>query len=141
MSTKILSAFPNSKKVYEQGSDPTIQVPMREIQLSPTITDQSETPNAPIRVYDTSGPYTDPICEIDLHKGLPSVRHNWILMRDDVEDYEGREVKPEDNGLFFCSFLCEPGNNPSWSQSPSASSKDWQNRHPNALCAQRDHYT
>jgi phosphomethylpyrimidine synthase len=108
MSTKILSAFPNSKKVYEQGSDPSIQVPMREIQLSSTITDQSETPNAPIRVYDTSGPYTDPICEIDLHKGLPSVRQNWILMRDDVEDYDGREVKPEDNGLFFAASSANP---------------------------------
>jgi phosphomethylpyrimidine synthase len=103
MSTEILSQFPNSKKVYEEGSHPSIQVPMREIQLSPTVTDQSETPNEPIRVYDTSGPYTDPVCKIDLHKGLPGLRHSWIVKRDDVEEYNGREIKPEDNGFFFAA--------------------------------------
>lgn len=90
--------FPASTKVYVEGSRPDIRVPMREIALSPTITEQGETPNEPIRVYDTSGVYTDPTHEIDIEKGLPRIREQWILERGDVEEYEGREVKPEDNG-------------------------------------------
>jgi phosphomethylpyrimidine synthase len=90
--------FPNSKKVYVVGSRPDIRVPMREISLSPTRDWRGETPNEPIRVYDTSGPYTDPQAEIDLRKGLPKLRQNWILERGDVEAYEGRRVKPIDNG-------------------------------------------
>ena len=53
----------------------------------------------PVRVYDTSGPYSDPAVEIDINRGLPELRKPWILGRGDVEFYEGREVKPEDNGL------------------------------------------
>ncbi len=90
--------FPASTKVYVEGSRPDIRVPMREIALSPTITEQGETPNEPIRVYDTSGVYTDPTHEIDIEKGLPRIRKQWILERGDVEEYEGRKVKPEDNG-------------------------------------------
>lgn len=89
--------FPASTKVYVEGSRPDIRVPMREIALSPTITEQGEIPNEPIRVYDTSGVYTDPTHEIDIEKGLPRIREQWILERGDVEEYEGREVKPEDN--------------------------------------------
>lgn len=90
--------FPASKKVYIEGSRPDIRVPMREIELSPTITDTGEIPNEPFRVYDTSGAYTDPTHDIDIEKGLPAIRREWILERGDVEEYEGREVKPEDNG-------------------------------------------
>jgi phosphomethylpyrimidine synthase len=91
--------FPGSKKVYVEGSRPDIQVPMREIELSPTKTETGTFENKPVRVYDTSGPYTDPNFHPDIHKGLPELRKKWILERGDVEEYEGREVKPEDNGL------------------------------------------
>ncbi|BAQ10703.1 thiamine biosynthesis protein thic [Bacillus sp. OxB-1] len=94
----IHSCFPASKKVYIQGSRDDIRVPMREIELSPTITEDGEFPNDPFRVYDTSGKYTEPGYEVDIRKGLPELRKNWILERGDVEEYEGREMKPEDNG-------------------------------------------
>ncbi|GAA3315292.1 hypothetical protein GCM10020331_009930 [Ectobacillus funiculus] len=54
--------------------------------------------NPPVRVYDTSGPYTDANNSVDIRKGLNSTRRNWVLEREDVEEYEGREIKPEDNG-------------------------------------------
>lgn len=90
--------FPNSRKVYIPGSREDIRVPMREIQLSPTRDTRGETPNEPVRVYDTSGPYTDPDAKIDLKRGLPKLRRNWILERGDVEEVEGRPVTPIDNG-------------------------------------------
>ena len=62
--------FPNSRKVYIQGSRADIRVPMREITLSPTQTTAGVEENPPIMVYDTSGPYTDPDIEIDLEKAL-----------------------------------------------------------------------
>jgi len=92
------ASFPNSKKVYVQGSREDIRVPMREITLSPTIDQSGEHENEPVRVYDASGPYTDEDYEVDIEKGLPEIRKQWILERNDIEEYEGREVKPEDNG-------------------------------------------
>jgi len=80
--------FPNSRKVYIEGSRPDIRVPMREISLSPTRTSTGEEENAPILVYDTSGPYTDPDVELDLQKGLPDVRGRWIEERGDTERLE-----------------------------------------------------
>lgn len=94
----IMSSFPGSKKVYVQGSRPDIKVPMREIELSPTNGIFGEEENAPVRVYDTSGPYTDKNYTVDVTKGLPAIRSAWIQERSDVEEYEGREIKPEDNG-------------------------------------------
>ena len=86
-------SLPASRKVYLNGArNPDIQVPMREISLDPSANEP------PVRVYDTSGPYTDPDTEIDIHKGLPRLRANWIRARGDVEEYEGRTVKAEDNG-------------------------------------------
>lgn len=90
--------FPNSRKVYVKGSRDDIRVPMREIQLSPTRDLRGETPNEPLRVYDTSGPYTDPNIQIDLKRGLPKLRQNWILERGDVEEVDGRPVTPLDDG-------------------------------------------
>ncbi|MET3713235.1 phosphomethylpyrimidine synthase [Sphingomonas trueperi] len=69
------------------------RVAMREIHLEPG------SGEAPVRVYDTSGPYTDPDARIDIMAGLPAIRRDWILGRGDVEAYDGRQVKPEDNGL------------------------------------------
>ncbi|QFT87582.1 Phosphomethylpyrimidine synthase [Bacillus sp. THAF10] len=94
----IMSSFSGSKKVYVEGSRPDIKVPMREIELSPTTGVFGEEENPPIRVYDTSGPYTDTNYSVDITKGLPPLRSTWIHERGDVEEYEGREVKAEDNG-------------------------------------------
>jgi len=76
--------LPNSRKIYIEGSRPDIRVPMREISLSPTQTSAGEEENAPILVYDTSGPYTDPDVELDLQKGVPDVRTAWIDERQDT---------------------------------------------------------
>ncbi|MFJ7665122.1 phosphomethylpyrimidine synthase ThiC [Lysinibacillus sp. NPDC097162] len=95
----IMTSFDGSKKVYVEGSRPDILVPMREIKLSPTTGSFGEENNAPIRVYDTSGPYTDPTYKVDITKGLPALRREWIKERSDVEEYEGRTIKPEDNGF------------------------------------------
>ncbi|GFE75245.1 phosphomethylpyrimidine synthase ThiC [Novosphingobium sp. TCA1] len=67
-------------------------VAMREIHLEPG------SGEAPVRVYDTSGPYTDPNVTIDIAAGLAAKRRTWILARGDVEEYDARAVKPEDNG-------------------------------------------
>ncbi|MGV3271122.1 phosphomethylpyrimidine synthase ThiC [Bacillus sp. CIS52] len=94
----IMSSFSGSKKVYVKGSSPDIRVPMREISLSPTTGAFGEEENPPVRVYDTSGPYTDPDVQIQIHEGLKPLRTKWITKRGDVEKYNGRAVKPEDNG-------------------------------------------
>ncbi|WP_100406141.1 phosphomethylpyrimidine synthase ThiC [Bacillus solitudinis] len=94
----IMSSFSGSKKVYVEGSRSDIQVPMREIGLSPTTGSFGEEVNEPVRVYDTSGPYTDTGHSVDITKGLPAIRKQWIEERGDVGEYQGREIKPEDNG-------------------------------------------
>jgi len=79
------TGFPNSHKIYIEGSRPDIRVPMREIALSPTHASGGVEENAPILVYDTSGSYSDTDVEIDLQQGLPSVRDAWIDERGDTE--------------------------------------------------------
>jgi phosphomethylpyrimidine synthase len=93
-------ALPASSRVYVEGTfHPEIRVPMREIELSPTKNFSNELePNAPVRVYDCSGPWGDPDFEGDATEGLPAVRKSWIEKRSDVAGYEGREVQPMDNG-------------------------------------------
>ncbi|WP_281688549.1 phosphomethylpyrimidine synthase ThiC [Pseudomonas citronellolis] len=81
--------FPNSRKVYLTGSRPDIRVPVREISLADTPTAFGGEKNAPVFVYDTSGPYTDPDVRIDLRKGLPDVRSRWIDERGDTEILPG----------------------------------------------------
>jgi len=71
---------------------PEIKVAMREITLEPSAKEP------PVRVYDPSGPYTDPNATIDIAAGLPQLRRDWILARGDVEAYDGRDLRPEDNG-------------------------------------------
>jgi phosphomethylpyrimidine synthase len=86
--------FPASRKLQVRGRlHSGISVTMREIELT------SSAGEPPVRVYDTSGPYSDPAVETDINRGLPELRKPWILARGDVEFYEGREVRPEDNGL------------------------------------------
>ena len=74
-----MTNFSGSKKVYVEGSRPDIQVPMREIELSPTTGAFGEEENAPVRVYDTSGPYTDPNYSVDITKGLPPLRSSGFM--------------------------------------------------------------
>ena len=77
--------FPNSRKIYVEGSRPDIRVPMREITLTETVTEKGTEHNPPVTVYDTSGPYTDPTVSIDIRKGLADVRTTWIEARSDTE--------------------------------------------------------
>src|SRR5690606_31126658 len=77
--------FTGSQKIYVQGSRPDLRVPMREISLADTPTAFGGEKNPPVRVYDTSGPYTDPEVKIDLRHGLPDVRSVWIEERNDTE--------------------------------------------------------
>jgi len=92
--------LPKSTKVFVPGVlHPHIRVPMREIAVSPT---QSYTgaveANAPVRVYDCSGPWGDPAFHGTSEEGLPPLRRDWILERADVAEHDGREVLPQDNG-------------------------------------------
>lgn len=84
-----IQPFPRSQKVYVQGSRPDIRVPMREISLDVTPTAFGGEINAPVTVYDTSGPYTDPNVTIDVRKGLADVRSAWIEERGDTERLPG----------------------------------------------------
>lgn len=106
--------FPSSKKVYVEGSNPSIRVGMREISLADTLIggddDNPELePNAPIRVYDTSGPFTDPEASIDLRKGLAPMRKDWIEARDDTEQLDSQssvysQQRMADEGLDHLRF-------------------------------------
>ncbi len=92
--------LPSSRKEYTHpNADPSLSVPRRVIDLHPTANEQ------PVPVYDTSGPYTDPYVTINVEKGLERHRHEWVIERGHVETYEGRIVKPEDNGGAEGKFL------------------------------------
>ncbi len=84
-----IKPFPNSRKIYVQGSRPDIRVPMREIAQSDTPASFGAEKNPPIYVYDTSGPYTDPDVTIDIRKGLAPLRAKWIEERGDTEVLPG----------------------------------------------------
>jgi phosphomethylpyrimidine synthase len=91
--------LPNSRRIYVAGKQPGVRVPFREISQNPTRNfDNSLEDNAPVRVYDTSGPWGDPSARVDAREGLPSLRRHWILARGDVEEYVGRELQPIDDG-------------------------------------------
>ncbi|RBP45859.1 hydroxymethylpyrimidine synthase [Roseimicrobium gellanilyticum] len=92
--------LPASTRVYVEGQlHPDIRVPMREITVSPTKAyNGTVSENAPVRVYDCSGPWGDPAFTGSSDEGLPALRSEWITKRGDVEEYDGREVKPQDNG-------------------------------------------
>ncbi len=93
--------FPASEKIYHAGTiHSDLRVPFRKITLTPTERNGITTENQPISIYDTSGPYTDPNVTIDVHAGLDrSARSGWVRGRKDVEEYEGRTIRPEDNSL------------------------------------------
>jgi len=85
--------LPASKKIYVKGNiHKDIKIPMREIALHPTAGED------PVIVYDSSGPYTDNKLSTDINKGLNKIRTDWIISRNDVESYSGREIKDYDNG-------------------------------------------
>jgi len=92
--------LPASKKVFVAGTiHADVRVPMREIEVSPTKSyTGAVTPNDPVRVYDCSGPWGDPAFTGTSDEGLPALRAKWIAARKDVAEYDGREVKPQDNG-------------------------------------------
>src|SRR5688500_20118290 len=98
--------LPASRKIYVETNGSTInqnkhnlRVPFREIALSPSKDfDGHLEENPPVRVYDTSGVWTDPETKCDVREGLPQLRREWILGRGDVEEYAGREILPQDNG-------------------------------------------
>ncbi|GAA0663597.1 phosphomethylpyrimidine synthase ThiC [Kitasatospora atroaurantiaca] len=81
---------PAWRKAYRDGSRPDLRVPFREVVL---------TNGKTVPLYDTSGPYTDPAYEPDVRRGLPALRDPWIRQRGDVEEYDGREARPEDDGI------------------------------------------
>jgi phosphomethylpyrimidine synthase len=98
--------LPSSQKIYVETNGNTInqtkhnlRVPFREIALSPSrnMRDELEA-NPPVRLYDTSGIWTDPNERCDVREGLPTLRRDWITAREDVEEYIGREILPQDNG-------------------------------------------
>jgi phosphomethylpyrimidine synthase len=102
---------PAATKKYIVGSRPDIRVPVREIALTPTEGPKGLEENAPIQLYDTSGPYTDPNTEIDLQVGLEKIRQPWILEREDVEELDGRSyvpVNPEANNIELPGTLPNP---------------------------------
>ena len=89
-----------SHKVYSSPEGhPDLRVPLREIPLH----DSSGEP--PVHVYDPSGPYTETNAKIDVEKGLPRIRAPWIEERGNVEAYQGRSIKPEDNGNATGKYL------------------------------------
>ncbi|MFN2512162.1 MAG: phosphomethylpyrimidine synthase ThiC [Pyrinomonadaceae bacterium] len=93
------TALPNSRRIYVEGAQPGVRVPFREIDQNPTRSfDGTLEENSPVRVYDTSGPWGDPSTQCEVSEGLPALRRRWILERGDVEEYEGRDVKPIDDG-------------------------------------------
>ncbi|MFN0110670.1 MAG: phosphomethylpyrimidine synthase ThiC [Blastocatellia bacterium] len=97
--SSIETQLPNSQRVYIAGQADGVSVPFREVSLNVTkgFNGQIEV-NEPVRVYETSGPWGDPHFKGDVRDGLPALRRSWIISRGDVEEYEGRSIKPEDNG-------------------------------------------
>ena len=86
-------SIPGSRKIYVEGTrHKDLRVPFREVALHPSANE------APVRLYDPSGVYTDEAARIDIYKGAPRVREAWVIARGDVETYDGRVVTTEDNG-------------------------------------------
>ncbi|MEZ5971824.1 MAG: phosphomethylpyrimidine synthase ThiC [Hyphomonadaceae bacterium] len=92
-----------SRKVYASGcAHPDLRVPFREVLPHPSANEP------PVTIYDPSGPYTDPDVTIDINSGLARTRADWVKARGDVEEIDGREVKPEDNGNVSAEKLTPP---------------------------------
>ena len=105
-----VSAYPNSNKKYVAGTlYPDIRVGMREINQYPTVEIKDgkriEHPNAPVTVYDTSGPYTDPKINTDINAGIPRIRTSWIEKRGDTEILD--DITSE-YGRMRCMLAADP---------------------------------
>ena len=108
-------AYAHAEKAYMQGTlFSYIKVGMQKVNLTPTVNivngEKVITPNAPVYIYDTSGPFSDPNMEIDLKKGLPRIRESWITGRGDVEQLpsitsEYGKMRRDDNKCFVLIFL------------------------------------
>jgi phosphomethylpyrimidine synthase len=105
-----LKPFPASDKIFVAGTRPGVRVPFRRVRLQPTRDlDGQLVANEPVVLYDTSGPYTDPAAHIDVAKGLPALRQDWILGRGDVEALPGatslyRKLRERDKDLDAIRF-------------------------------------
>jgi len=84
-----VAPLPSSRKIHVQGSRPDLRVPMREISQADTPASLGTEKNPPIVVYDTSGPYTDPDARVDIRRGLPALRADWIAERGDTVELDG----------------------------------------------------
>src|ERR1700687_2557467 len=97
--------LPSSRKIFVTPDDaPAVRVPLREVILS----EAAAEPNLP--VYDTSGPYTDPDVTIDVNAGLSRGRIAWVKERGGGGEYQGRDIKPEDNGNVGASHAAKSFN-------------------------------
>ena len=87
-----LTSYPGSEKIYIPGKIHDINVAMRRVNLTPTVSvnngERSVSENAPVYIYDTSGVYTDPNVKIDINAGIPRLRNSWIQKRDDIEQLD-----------------------------------------------------
>jgi phosphomethylpyrimidine synthase len=130
MAGDYLDHFPSSRKRYAHGREPGVRVPFREITLHDTLcADGATLPNPPVRVYDTSGPWTDLAGELEVRTGLHPLRQAWIETRADTEEVDGRPYRKGDDGVR------EAGTPPALSRAgahpaPGATGRE---RHPDAL--------
>ncbi|HEX9530013.1 MAG TPA: hypothetical protein VF954_02670, partial [Acidimicrobiales bacterium] len=92
MSNSVSRTNVSRAKVYVTGSRRDVRVPFTEVSLSDSPGRSGPQPNEPVRLYDTSGPGSDPA------QGLPALRRDWIARRGDTEEYDGRPVRPRDDG-------------------------------------------
>jgi phosphomethylpyrimidine synthase len=98
--------LPNSRRIYVEGKTEGVRVPFREVTLNATRRGDGTTEeNEPVRVYETAGAWGDPAKKCDERVGLEPLRREWIVGRGDVEEYEGRNVRPEDDGYLTASAV------------------------------------
>ena len=88
----VTGPIPGSRRVYVECPARGFRVPFREIAVHPSAKEP------PVTLYDASGPYTDPEAKVDIASGLARIRDAWVRARGDVEETEGRAIRPEDNG-------------------------------------------
>lgn len=119
-----VNSYPNSEKIYVDGSIYPIKVGMRRIKLTPTVKivngEKVMTENAPVVVNDTSGVYTDPNVEVDINKGIPRLREKWIEQRADTALQDGISSEYGRQRLADASLTI--------SDSPCATTRAWRCR-------------
>jgi phosphomethylpyrimidine synthase len=112
-STMTTQHYQKSRRIYIRGElHPCIAVPLRQIELSPTKhPDGTQSLNAPVNVYDTSGPWGDPELSPDIREGIAPLRLAWILARGDATEYDGRHLRPQDDGYLSQVHASRNGSN------------------------------